>query len=36
MIKSEFCAVFDAYTSKYDLTDAKILLKYIHTGRVVF
>lgn len=34
MIKSEFCAAFDAYTSKYDLTDAKILLKYIHTGRV--
>lgn len=34
MDRKTFCAVFDRYTSDYDLSDPKILLKYIHTGKV--
>lgn len=34
MNRTEFTAVFKHYASAYDLTDAKILLKYIHTDKV--
>lgn len=34
MNRTEFTAVFKRYASAYDLTDAKILLKYIHTDKV--
>lgn len=34
MDRKAFCAAFDRYTSNYDLSDPKILLKYIHTGKV--
>lgn len=34
MNKTEFLNVFQVYASKYDLTDPKILLKYIHTEKV--
>ena len=34
MNKTEFLNVFQSYASNYDLTDPKILLKYIHTEKV--
>lgn len=34
MNRNEFISVFKAYAGNYDLTDPKILLKYIHTEKV--